>query len=91
MILMIVYIYIYIYLTPKQTDQDNSGVLYISVKIDSGNYTGADLAIELLTKINLAFNSPSQPNIFNVTFNARKNTIAISTLYNELKFKINNK
>jgi hypothetical protein len=36
----------------------------------------------------LAFNSPSRPNIFNVTFNARKNTIAISTLYNELKFKI---
>jgi hypothetical protein len=77
-------VYIYIYLTPKQTDQDNSGVLYISVKIDSGNYTGADLATELLTKINLAFNSPSRPNIFNVTFNARKNTIAISTLYNEI-------
>ena len=79
---------IYIYLTPKQTDQDFSGVLYVSVKIDSGNYSGADLAIELSTKIGLGFNSSSRPNIFNVTFNDRKNTIAISTLYNELKFKI---
>ena len=78
----------YIFLTPKQTDQDLSGVLYVSVKIDSGNYTGADLAAELSTKIGLGFNSPSRPNIFHVTFNARKNTIAISTLYNELKFKI---
>ena len=60
----------------------------ISVKIDSGNYSGADLAIELSSKIGLGFNSSSRPNIFNVTFNARKNTISISTLYNELKFKI---
>ena len=82
---------IYIYLTPKQTDQDLSGVLYVSVQIEAGNYSGADLAIELSNKIGLGFNSPSRPNIFNVTFNAKRNTITISTLYNELKFKINNK
>ena len=62
--------------------------MYVSVKIESGNYSGADLAIELSTKIGLGFNSPSRPNIFNVTFNAKRNTITISTLYNELKFKI---
>ena len=46
------------------------------------------MAIELANKIGLGFNSPSRPNIFNVTFNAKRNTITISTLYNELKFKI---
>ena len=73
-----IYIYIYFFLTPKQTDEDLSGVLYVSVKIDSGNYSGADLAIELSTKIGLGFNSSSRPNIFNVTFNARKNTSNIN-------------
>ena len=62
--------------------------MYVSVKIESGNYSGADLAIELSSKIGLGFNSPSRPNIFNVTFNAKRNTITISTLYTELKFKI---
>ena len=71
---------LYIHVTPKQTDQDYSGVLYKIVKIDSGNYTGADLATELLSKIGLAINLQSRPNMLQVSFSARKNTISISTL-----------
>ena len=78
---------IYIYLTPKQTDQDYSGVLYVSVKIDSGNYTGADLATELSSKIGLGVNSSARPTIFHVTFNARKKTNNINFIMNlNLKF-----
>ena len=71
---------LYIFITPKEPDQDNSGVLHKIVKIDAGNYTGADIATELLSKIGLAINSNTRPNILQVSFNARKNTIAISTL-----------
>ena len=72
---------LYIHVTPKEPDQDNSAVLYKIIKIDSGNYTGADLATELLSKIGLGINLPTRPNILQVSFSARKKTIAISTLY----------
>ena len=62
----------YIHVTPKEPDQDNSAVLYKIIKIDAGNYTGADLATELWSKIGLGINSIARPNILNLSFNAGK-------------------
>ena len=42
---------LYIYASPTQPDQDLSGVVWNIVKIESGNYNGQDLELEMQTKI----------------------------------------
>ena len=79
---------IYILVSPKESDEDNNGKIFRIIKISSGNYTGADLSSELNLRIGEKINTMQKPNILNVNFNARNNTITISTLYNEIEFKI---
>ena len=79
---------LYIYLSPKDVNEDNDGVIYKIIKIESGNYTGADLATELNLKINQQLTITGKPNFFQVNFNAKKNTISLSTVYNEITFQI---
>ncbi len=79
---------LYIYVSPKEPDQDNNGVICRIIKLNHGNYTGADLSAELNLRIGEKIDTMEKPNILNVNFNARHNTISISTLYNEIKFKI---
>ena len=35
---------LYIYVSPKEPDQDNNGVICRIIKLNYGNYTGADLS-----------------------------------------------
>ena len=63
---------LYIYLSPKEVNQDNDGVIYKIIKIESGNYTGADLATELNLKINEQLTIAGKPNVFQCYFNAKK-------------------
>ena len=56
------------------------------VTLDSKNYTGADLATELQTKMNNA--TGQQSNTFTVTYNAAKQTISIQTSQSSVILKI---
>ena len=56
------------------------------VTLESKNYTGADLATELQTKMNNAIGQ--QSNTFTVTYNAAKHTISIQTSQSNVIFKI---
>ena len=65
--------------------QPSQNLNYI-VTLDSKNYTGADLAAELQTKMNDEVGQPN--NTFTVTYNAAKHTISISHSNSDVIFKI---
>ena len=63
-------------------------MLWLIVKIESGNYSGQDLALEIQTKIRAAMNIPTQPTLIYATYNTKFNNISISTLSSEWFFHI---
>ena len=69
-------------------DPTNTGVENIMVKIEAGNYSGSDLAVELQTKIRAYINNPIFPNLLTVYYNAKRNTIIIDPGYPEWIFKL---
>jgi len=81
---------IYITIRPETLDADSSGIGWRIVKIESGNYTGPDLALEIQTKINASFNIPvfiSIP-LIKVSYNAKRNNLVFETGYYDWMFKI---
>ena len=79
---------LYIYLTPKETDEDFNGVVYRIIKLTPGNYNGADISAEIQLRLNEKLNTMQRPNMLNVNFNGRSNTVSISTLYDDIQFKV---
>ena len=79
---------LYFYLGYVTPDEDMSHSAWRVAIIDSGNYSGVDLALEMQTKIKLALDLPSKPSLINCIYNSKKNNIIIlvtEALYN---FKI---
>ena len=83
---------LYISICPAQLiphlDAYNTGVECVAVKIESGNYNGADLAIEMQLKIRAYINNTTFPNLLTVLYNAKQNTIIIDSAYAEWAFKL---
>ena len=71
----------YIVVGPENPDQDFSGVAWKIVKIESGNYNGQDLALELQTKIRSSLALHSMLTLITATYNAKFNNITISIGY----------
>ena len=61
---------------------------WLIVKIESGNYNGQDLALEIQTKIRAAMNIPTQPTLISATYNTKFNNISISTLNSDWYFHV---
>jgi hypothetical protein len=79
---------LYLFTSPTVPDSDNNGVLWSTVQIEKGNYSGTDLAIELQTKIRAATTNSSYPNMLSVSYNFKRNNIIISINYSDWKFKL---
>lgn len=70
------------------TDTSISTNYYFIINITPGNYTGADLAVELQSDINTAVYNTKYPNMFSCTYNSKRNTVQISINYTGLTFQI---
>ena len=79
---------LYIMVSPLNPDSNNTGVAYRIVTISPGNYNGAELAIELQTKMQSSINNTFFPNLLKASYNSKKNTISIYHDYADWKFKI---
>ena len=61
---------------------------YQIVTISPGNYNGAELALEIQTKIEASINNSLFPNLLIVTYDSKRNSINITTGYVDIRFKI---
>ena len=61
---------------------------YRIVTISAGIYNGAELALELGTKIEASINNSIFPNLLRVSYNSKRNSINITTGYVDIRFKI---
>ena len=61
---------------------------YQIVTISPGNYNGAELALEIQTKIEASINNSIFHNLLSVSYNSKRNSINITTGYVDIRFKI---
>ena len=61
---------------------------YQIVTISPGIYNGAELALEIQTKIEASINNSIFPNLLIVTYDSKRNSINITTGYVDIRFKI---
>ena len=67
---------------------DGSLDAFYDITISQGNYNGVDLATELGIRINNDVFISNLPNVFAVTYSAKRNAIAIDIQYSAYKFRI---
>jgi hypothetical protein len=79
---------LYVFVIPLEPDAVFTGAEFKIVKIESGNYNGPDLALEMQTKIRAAINNTAYPLLLDCTYNTRKNNIIISPHYADWRFSI---
>jgi hypothetical protein len=79
---------LYMYVSPVAPDADNNGVIWKIVTIEKGNYTGPDLVTEMQTKIRAATYNSLFPDMFSVSYSAKRNNLTITVNYSDWKFKM---
>ena len=75
-----------LYLYISQNDNPDNKYAFV-IAIANGNYTGADFAIELQNKIRTT-TALIQPNMFNVFYNTKNNSLTISITFSGYKFRV---
>ena len=79
---------LYIEISHVDSNVGTTVVSYQIVTISPGIYNGAELALEIQTKIEASINNSIFPNLLIVTYDSKRNSINITTGYVDIRFKI---